>query len=251
LKETQEKLIKSERLAAIGQVASMVGHDLRNPLTGIAGATYYLKKKLGPEADKTTTEMLVLIEKDIEHSNKIINDLLEYSREIRLESTEITPKSIMKDTLSLVQVPDDIHVLDFTQDEPKIMADAEKMKRVFINIIKNAIDAMPKGGNLTIKSKESDGKVEITIADTGTGISKDNLEKIWMPFFTTKAKGMGLGLPICKQITEAHGGSISVESKLGKGTTFAITIPVASKSNGGEKTWVNMPESLSSTMTKA
>lgn len=251
LKETQEKLIKSEKLAAIGQVAAMVGHDLRNPLTGIKGATYYLKKKLAPEADKAVTEMLALIEEDIEYSNKIISDLLEYSREMKLELAEITPKSIMKDILSLVEVPNNVHVSDFVQDEPKIMADVEKMKRVFINIIKNAIDAMPTGGNLTIKSKESGGNVEITIADTGIGISKDNLGKIWTPFFTTKAKGMGLGLPICKRIIEAHRGSILVESKLGKGTTFTITIPVAFKSEGGERAWVNVPESLSSTTTRA
>jgi two-component system sensor histidine kinase AtoS len=110
---------------------------------------------------------------------------------------------------------------------------------------------MPTGGNLTIKSKESGGNVEITIADTGIGISKDNLGKIWTPFFTTKAKGMGLGLPICKRIIEAHRGSILVESKLGKGTTFTITIPVAFKSEGGERAWVNVPESLSSTTTRA
>jgi PAS domain S-box-containing protein len=250
LREAQEKLIKSERLAAIGQVASMVGHDLRNPLTGIAGATYYLKKKLASE-DKTITEMLALIEKDIECSNKIISDLLEYSREMKLEFKETTLRSIMKDALSLVEVPNNIRMLDFTQDEPKIMADVEKIKRVFVNIIKNAIDAMPKGGSLTIKSKESDGNVEIMIADTGTGISKDNLEKIWTPFFTTKAKGMGLGLSICKRIIEAHGGSILVESKLGKGTTFTITIPAAPRTEGGEKIWATVPEFLSLTMTKA
>jgi PAS domain S-box-containing protein len=251
LREAQEKLIKNERLATIGQVASMVGHDLRNPLTGIAGATYYLKKKLKSEADKTTMEMLVLIEKDIEHSNRIISDLLEYSREIKLELTTTTPKSIMRDALSLVEVPNNIRVLDFTHDEPKMMVDVEKLKRVFINIIKNAIDAMPKGGNLTIKSQKNDGNMGIAIADTGTGMSKDIQEKIWTPFFTTKAKGMGLGLSICRRIVEAHNGNISVESEVGRGTSFMITIPIMPKSEGGEKAWVNVPESLSSTTTRA
>jgi two-component system, sporulation sensor kinase E len=157
----------------------------------------------------------------------------------------------MRDALSLVEVPNRIRVLDFTHEEPKITVDAERLKRVFINVIKNAIDAMPKGGSLTIKSKEKDSNVEITIADTGTGMPKDTIEKIWTPFFTTKAKGMGLGLPICKRIIEAHGGSILAESKLGKGTTFIITIPVSPKSEGGEKAWINVPESLSSTMTRA
>mgnify|MGYP001034665434 CR=1 FL=1 len=252
LKKAQEQLIKSERLAAIGQVAAMVGHDLRNPLTSIKGATYYLKKKLGPKMDEKTIEMLELIEKNIEHSKEIITDLMEYSKEIRLELTETTPKSIVRDALSLVEVPENAKVLDLTQSEPKIKMDVEKMKRVFSNLIKNAIDAMPIGGKLAITSRESNANMEIAFADTGIGMTKEIMEKIWTPFFTTKAKGMGLGLAICKRIVEAHGGSISVESIVGKGTTFTVTIPIKPKiEEGGEKVWVNVPESLLSTTTKA
>jgi two-component system sporulation sensor kinase A len=252
LKEAQEQLMKSERLTAIGQVAAMVGHDLRNPLTGISGATYYLKKKLSPRMDAKIKEMLKLIENDVEHANRIIKDLIEYSKEIRLELTETTPRSILKETLPLVQIPDDVQVLDSTQDEPKVKIDLEKMKRVFANLIKNAVDAMPNGGKLTITSKESDGNVEIAFADTGIGMTEEIMEKIWAPFFTTKAKGMGLGLPICKRIIEAHEGNISVESTLGKGTTFTVIVPIKSKiEEGGEKAWVNVPESLLSTTTKA
>jgi len=251
LKEAQEQLLKAERLAAIGEVAAMVGHDMRNPLTGIAGATYYLKTKLGSEMDDKTREMLELIEKDIEHSNNIITDLLEYSKEIRLEIAETNPKSIMKEALSLVEVPENIQVLDLTRSKPKIKVDFDKMKRVFVNIIKNAVDAMPEGGILTITSKELIGNLEIAFTDTGIGIPKSIMEKIWTPLFTTKAKGMGLGLSVCKRFVEAHGGSISVESTVGKGTTFTVTIPVKPTLEGGEKAWVNPPESLLSTTTKA
>jgi len=252
LKKAQEQLIKSERLAAIGQVAAMVGHDLRNPLTSIKGATYYLKKKLGPKMDEKAMEMLELIEKDIEHSNEIITDLMEYSKEIRLELTETTPKSIVRDALSLVEVLENVQVLDLTQSEPKIKVDVAKMKRVFGNLIKNAIDAMPIGGKLAITSRESNANMKIAFADTGIGMTKEIMEKIWTPFFTTKAKGMGLGLAICKRIIEAHGGSISVDSTVGKGTTFTVTIPIKPKiEEGGEKAWVNVPESLLSTTTKA
>jgi PAS domain S-box-containing protein len=244
LKKSQEKLLKAQRLAAIGELASMVGHDLRNPLTGIAGATYYLKSKLGSKMDKKTREMLEIIEKDVEYSNKIVNDLLEYSKELLLEFTETTPKLITKEALSLVKVPRHIQVLDLTQNKPKIRVDVPKMKRVFVNIIKNAVDAMPEGGKLTITSKKVNGKLEIAFADTGVGISEDVLEKIWTPLFTTKAKGMGFGLPICRRIVEAHGGNISVESTVNKGTTFTVTISIKPKLEGGEKTWVNMPESL-------
>jgi len=252
LKDAQEKLIKSERLAAIGQVAAMVGHDLRNPLTGIKGAAYFLKKKLGLKMDEKAREMLELIEKDIEHSNEIITDLMEYSKEIRLELTETTPKSIVKETLSLVEVPKNVRVLDLTQSEPKVKMDVEKMKRVFDNLVKNAVDAMSNGGKLTITSRESDGNVEIAFADAGIGMTKEIMEKIWTPFFTTKARGMGLGLAICKRMIEAHGGKISVESTVGKGTTFTVTIPIKPKiEEEGEKAWVNVPESLLSTTTKA
>jgi two-component system sporulation sensor kinase A len=251
LKEAQEQLIKSERLAAIGQVAAMVGHDLRNPLTGISGATYHLKTKLGSKIDKKTMEMLKLIENDVEHANKIIADLTEYSKEIKLELTETNPKSIILEALSKVKIPHSIQVSNLAKTEPKMTIDVEKMKRVFVNIINNAIDAMPEGGKLTITTRESDDNVEIAIADTGIGITKEALEKTWTPFFTTKAKGMGLGLPICKRIVEAHGGKISVESIVDKGTTFTVAIPIKPKLEGGEKTWVNVPEFSLSTMTKA
>jgi PAS domain S-box-containing protein len=251
LKEAQEQLLKAERLAAIGEMAAMIGHDLRNPLTGIAGATYYLKTKLGSKMDKKVKEMLELVEKSIGYSNKIISDLLEYSREIRLELTETTPKSIIKDALTLIKIPKNIRTSDLTENKPKIKVDIPKMERVFVNIIKNAIEAMSKGGTLAITSKESNGNLEIAFTDTGVGMPKELVEKIWIPLFTTKANGMGLGLPICKRIVEAHGGNISVESTISKGTIFTITIPVKPKLEGGERIWVNVPESLLSTTTKA
>ena len=251
LRETQEQLLRAERLAAIGEIAAMVGHDLRNPLTGIAGATYYLKMKLGSKIGKKAKAMLELIEKNIGYSNNIINDLLEYSKEIRLTLTEVTPKSILKEALALIRIPENIQILDLTENKPKVRADIQKMTRVFVNIIKNAIEAMPKGGTLTIKSKKLNGNLEITFTDTGIGISKDVIEKIWVPLFTTKAKGMGLGLSICKRIIEAHEGNISVKSKRGKGTTFTITIPTKPELNGGEKVWMNVPESSLLTTMKA
>jgi signal transduction histidine kinase len=245
--------VKSERLAAIGQVAAMVGHDLRNPLTGISGAAYYLKMKLGANAEKKMLEMLEIIEKDIQYSNKIITDLMDYSREIKLELTETTPKSIIAESIFLAQVPEKVQLADSTQNEPRIKIDIDKMKRVFANFIKNAVEAMPQGGKLAISSRVSGNDVEFTFIDTGVGIAKEVSEKIWTPFFTTKAKGMGLGLALCKRIVEAHQGKISVDSIVGEGTTFTITIPLEPKPRveGGEKVWVNVPESLLSTTTKA
>jgi len=253
LKDTQERLVKSERLAAIGQVAAMVGHDLRNPLTGIIGAAYYLKMKLGPKVEKRMIQMLEIIEKDIQYSNKIITDLMDYSREMKLELTETTPKSIIAESISLIQIPEKVQLADSTLNEPKIKIDIDKMKRVFANFVKNAVEAMPQGGKLTISSRGSSNNVEFMLIDSGVGMAKEVSEKIWTPFFTTKAKGMGLGLAICRRIIEAHQGKISVESIFGEGTTFTITIPIEPRIGveGGERVWVNMPESLLSTTTKA
>jgi PAS domain S-box-containing protein len=250
-KRMEQQLVRSERLAAIGEVAAMVGHDLRNPLTGIAGAAYYLKMKLDSRGDGKKKEMLELIEKDIEHSNKIINDLLEYSREIHLELTETVPRSIIEEALSMIKTPGNVKVSNLTRNTPSIHVDKEKLKRVFLNIIQNAIDAMPEGGRLTIKSKRSGENVELAFSDTGIGMTEYMLGKIFTPLFTTKAKGMGFGLAICKRIVEAHGGKVSVKTAPAKGTTFAVIVPIKPEMDGGEKTWVNVPESLLSTTMKA
>jgi signal transduction histidine kinase/putative methionine-R-sulfoxide reductase with GAF domain len=244
LKESQEQLLRAQRLAVIGELAGMVGHDLRNPLTSIAGAQYYLKTRVKSEANHKIKEMLELMEKNIAYSNKIINDLLDYSREIELELTASNPKLLVKEALSIVGIPRNVVVVDLTEKTPKIMVDIEKMKRAFTNLIKNALEAMPRGGTLTIKSRALDGDLEITFSDTGVGISKEKLAKLWTPLFTTKPKGMGFGLPICKRFVEAHGGSISAESTPRKGTTFTITLPIEPKTeNGGEKVWVKTLES--------
>jgi len=235
LKEAQEQLLKAERLATIGEVTAMVGHDLRNPLTGIASATYYLRMKMGPEMSAKAKEMLDIIDKDVEYSNKIINDLSEYSRPITLDLMESNPKSMVKEALALVNIPANVQVVDFTEDKPKIKVDADKMKRVFVNIIKNSVEAMPEGGKLIIESRETKGKMEIAFTDSGVGMSKETLEKIFTPLFTTKARGMGFGTAICKRIVEAHGGKISVESAVGKGATFILSIPVEPMLKGGDK----------------
>lgn len=225
-KEMEQKLVKAERFASIGELAGMVGHDLRNPLTGIRGATYYLKTKHAAKLDDKDKAMFETIEKSIEYSNKIINDLLEYSREIKLGLEKTTPKVFLSNMLSLVQIPKNIRMVDLTEDTPKIQIDVSKMNRVFINLMKNAFDAMPNGGTLTIKSEIAQDNVVFSFTDTSVGMDEETLKKIWTPLFTTKAKGMGFGLAISKRIIEAHGGNIMAESSLGKGTTVSVSVPV-------------------------
>jgi PAS domain S-box-containing protein len=241
LKQTQAKLLKAEKLAAIGELAGMVGHDLRNPLTGIKGAAYYLKTKYAAEIDATGKEMLETIDKAIEHSNKIINDLLAYSSKLSLDLSETTPKLLLKNALALIEVPERIRIIDATKGRSKIKVDIENMRKVFVNLITNAIDAMPRTGTLTITSEAAKGNMKIVFKDTGTGMTEETLSKLKLgfPLFTTKAKGMGFGLPICKRIVEAHGGKISLKSTLGKGTAVTVIIPVNPKPvKKSEEKWI-------------
>jgi signal transduction histidine kinase len=220
-----EQHLQTERLAAIGQLAGMIGHDLRNPLQAMVGAVEILKMEV---QTATAKDMIDLIEKSIDYSNKLISDLCDYSRAITLEQTYIDVRTILSEALSLMKVPDRIEVVDLIRNDLVANVDVSKMTRVFLNIIRNAIDAMPKGGKLTITGNESHDKIKITFTDTGGGMKREVLENMWKPLFTTKAKGMGLGLVICRRFVEAHGGSIRAESSVGKGSTITVELPIAS-----------------------
>jgi PAS domain S-box-containing protein len=240
LAETQVKLVKSERLAAMGELAGMVGHDLRNPLTSIKGAAYFLRAKYGSSMNGVCNEMLQTIDNSIEYSNKIINDLLDYSREIKLEFSETTPSELLKTALALLQVPEGTKIIEVTTDNPRIRADTGKMSRVFTNLVKNAFDVMPQGGTLGVTTKEEGDNWSIIFEDTGIGMSQDTMKHIWTPLFTTKAKGMGFGLSICRRIVEAHDGRIVVASTVNKGTIFKLTLPKNPKihNNEAEDMWI-------------
>jgi PAS domain S-box-containing protein len=225
-KRLEEELGKSQRLAAIGELAGMVGHDLRNPLQGIMGVTYDLRTKERSRLGKEGKGMLDLIEEAVRRCDKIITDLQEYSTEIRLELHQSDAKSITNDVLESLKIPRNIHVVNSARNQPKIMLDTDRMRRVLLNLIRNAVDAMPNGGTLTIASKQAKQNLQIVIKDTGEGMAPETVAKLWNPLFTTKARGMGFGLPVAKRFVKAHGGSISIETKLGKGSTFTVMLPI-------------------------
>ncbi|NLE05273.1 MAG: HAMP domain-containing histidine kinase, partial [Crenarchaeota archaeon] len=166
---------------------------------------------------------------EVQYANKIINDLLDYSREIKLYLKTTDVGNLIQDSLSTVDIPKDVQIKAKIEKNLFVAIDFDKMKRVCVNLIRNAIDAMPNGGKLEIKSQQKNQAVMLSFIDSGTGIPKATLDKLWTPFFTTKSKGIGLGLAICKRIVEAHEGKISIKSKLGKGTTFTITLPLVKK----------------------
>ena len=230
LNESEERRIKAERLAAIGEVAACVGHDLRNPLTAINGAAYYLRTKMKNRQNKEFQEMLNVVEKAVKYSNKIVNDLLDFSKEIHLEKRCVTLKKLVERTIKEAEIPANIKTRNL-MDGTSLYIDQEQMKRVFANIIRNAAEAMPKGGELEIKSTKNQENITISFRDTGVGIPKKNLKRIFEPLYTTKPRGVGLGLKICKRIVEAHGGKIEVESKKGEGSAFKITLPLKAEAD--------------------
>ncbi len=225
VEERTRKLRGAERLVTIGELAAMVGHDLRNPLTAISGATYYMRKILDPNEDEKFIELLEFIDRNVRESNRILNDLRDYSKEENLEVLPTSLRHLIDDAISSTNIPEGIHVLNLIQDDVSFDVDPSRMKRVFINLVDNAVDAMPQGGTLKIEGTKTQDLLEIIFMDTGTGIPEEIIEEIWKPLFTTKARGMGFGLAICKKIMEAHGGKITVESRIGEGTSFKMTFP--------------------------
>lgn len=216
----------NKRLEGMNEVSRMVGHDLRNPLAGIRGATYVLKKNYSEKLDAKGNAMLKTIDDCVEYSDKIVRDLLDFSTEIKLDKIITTTSKLVKDSLSTLVVPANIQVIDQTSDELLVFVDNGKIERVFSNLIKNACDAMPEGGVLKITNKIEKNQAKVSFSDNGSGMTKEVMTKLWTPFFTTKPKGMGIGLGICKRIAESHGGRIEVETSLGKGSVFTVFLPL-------------------------
>ncbi|MFQ6080821.1 MAG: sensor histidine kinase [Candidatus Bathyarchaeia archaeon] len=235
LRESQEKLLRAERLAAIGELAAMVGHDLRNPLQSITNAAYVLRtfyESLPAEVKKgkvseDAQKMLQIIQGEVAYANQVVSELQDFAKIQGPDLQDINLNSVIHDALSEVEIPDNIEVITRLDETlTRFRADPNQIRRVCSNLISNAVDAMPEGGKLTITSSRKGDFVEVKVQDTGVGISKQNMEKLFTPLFTTKARGLGLGLLICKNLVEGHGGSIEVESEVGKGSTFTIRLPI-------------------------
>jgi signal transduction histidine kinase len=230
----EEKLRRAERMAGIGETAAMVGHDLRNPLQVMVNRLYLAKKASSTLAFPYSEAVSKLglqdlfneFEDQVGYMNKIVSDLQDYARPLKPIPVETSLNQLFDDTFSMVKVPEGVKVSRIIEkDFPKLAVDATLMRRVFTNLILNALQVMPNGGRLTIKASKAGDEVLISIKDTGVGIPTEDLEKIWSPLHTTKAKGVGLGLPVCKRLVEAHDGNIIVESKVGEGSTFTVKLP--------------------------
>jgi two-component system NtrC family sensor kinase len=235
LKQSQERLLKTERLAAIGQAATMVGHDLRNPLQAIENGLYYINTELSNlPIPQNIIETLQAVHSSVDYADNIVKDLQSFASKREPLFREIDINTLIKETFSHVKTPENVKTVIELGELQKIEADKDMMKRIFVNLAVNGIQAMEeKRGILKVSTKETNGFIEVKFKDTGIGIKKENIPKIFTPFFTTKAQGMGVGLSICKRFVEIHDGSIKVESEEGEGSIFTVKLPI--QRNGGVK----------------
>jgi PAS domain S-box-containing protein len=248
LRDAQEKLVRQEKLAIIGQMSSSISHELRNPLSVISSAVYYLKL-VQPDVNEKIKQNLDIIEQEVRISDKIITDLLDFARVKSTNREPVSVSDLIHQTLERFPAPANVEViLDLPADLPCTFVDPRQMTQVLGNLTTNACQAMKDGGKLSIISRQSAVKAEplitakspkgdngslvtdhwllITVRDTGIGIPAENMSKLFDPLFTTKIKGIGLGLPISQKLTEANGGRIEVQSEAGVGSTFTLWLPV-------------------------
>ena len=242
LLDAQEELVRKEKLATLGQLSGSVGHELRNPLGVMSNAVYYLKTVMSG-SDETAKENLNIIKSEIDNSERIISDLLDFSR-VKTPQAEISRvDELIQQSLGKCAVPANVTLrLDMPDTLPVVNIDPLHIEQVINNLVTNAMQAMPDGGELRIAARwvgaglapaqsgypqgiPLQDCVEVSVTDTGEGISPENMKKLFQPLFTTKARGIGLGLTVVKNLIEANGGRIEVKSELGKGTTFTVVLP--------------------------
>jgi signal transduction histidine kinase len=237
----QEELVRKEKLAILGQLSGSVGHELRNPLGVMSNAVYFLKMVLA-DADETTKEYLDIIKNEIDNSLRIITDLLDFARTKTPQTKPVTVRELTDASIGRCAIPENIDIqTEIPNNLPLLRVDPLQMGQVLTNFITNAVQAMPKGGALRVAARfvraihelplQNQGQktgdfIAISVTDSGEGISPENMDKLFQPLFTTKAKGIGLGLVVCMNLVTANNGRIEVESAPGQGTTFTVLLPV-------------------------
>jgi signal transduction histidine kinase len=232
----QRELIRKERLAAVGELAGGVAHEIRNPLTGIAGALTVLAREA--PADDDTQEVMSEIQQQIQRMEHLVQELLAYAEPGVLHPEWIDLHSTLKQAIASVSQrradPEVGLVLELDPTGPEVYADAQDLQNAFGNLVLNAFQAISKEGTIEVRTRYSGEDVLVSIHDDGSGIDAEVCDRIFDPFFTTKARGTGLGLPFVRRAVENYGGEIRVDSAPGEGTTFVFSIPT--KAGSGART---------------
>jgi signal transduction histidine kinase len=227
--EQGRHLAQSEKLTSLGQLAAGIAHEMNNPLTNASLGIQLLKKKLGSNGEEGVLDRLNAVEKNIDHAAMIAQELLQFSRNRELDLIPLDINELIRSTLPLMKFKlNNIDIEQSLAQVPHVMGDSIRLQQVIINVLSNAVEAMPAGGKISIStSAQGNGKVEVRIADTGIGITKDNMSRIFEPFYTTKevGNGAGLGLSISYGIIKQHHGDIKITSTAGLGSTVTIEIP--------------------------
>jgi signal transduction histidine kinase len=229
LQAAEAAVRRSERLAALGQLSAGLAHELRNPLGTIRASAELLKKSVGTD-NPVAAELAGFVASEVDRTNSLVTRFLEFARPLALrpepcELTEVVDSAVAR----LERDGKSGHVAVYKNYSPDVRPfpfDAELMERVMYNLLLNAAQASPPDGAITVKTRPTDGRVEISVIDRGSGIKPEHLESIFNPFFTTKAEGVGLGLSIVSKIVDQHGGKMTVESEAGKGSVFRIYLPL-------------------------
>ncbi|MFJ7726215.1 ATP-binding protein [Neobacillus sp. NPDC097160] len=222
--ETAQLLQKSEKLALLGQMAAGIAHEIRNPLTSIKGFIQLFK------ANQQKDEYFDIVLSELERINSIVGEFLVLAKPSVAVYSEQDVKDLIKDVVTLIgtqSIMNNVEIfVDIDQNIPKLSCEENQLKQVFLNLLKNAIEAMPQGGNIEVKVKEKEeGKITIKIIDQGIGIPKERLSTLGEPFYTTKEKGTGLGLMTCYRIIESHNGVLDIQSMVNEGTSVEIILP--------------------------
>lgn len=225
--EIEEQLRRADRLSALGQLSAGMAHEIRNPLGSIRGTAEILQEGIDP-ADRRYEFTCILI-KEVDRLNKVVQNFLDFARPSGGDRELVDINRLLAEVLTLTGQPALKNGVTTRLDAgvvPEMEGDGEQLKQAFLNLVLNALQAMPAGGSLTISTALTAGTLEVRFTDTGGGIPRENLDRIFNPFFTTRGEGTGLGLAITHRIIQGHGGRIAVESRLGAGTTFILTFPV-------------------------
>jgi signal transduction histidine kinase len=226
--ERTRELKDKERLAAIGETAGMVGHDIRNPLQAIINELFMARQTMTKYPSEDTNEALEsinLIQEQADYISKIVSDLQDFARPLKPEYVTVKLADLVTSVFQTINIPEKITVKVDIQGFPEIKTDPTFIKRVLTNLTNNAIQSMPNGGTLTLAAYKKTEEVTITVSDSGKGIPEEVKPRIFTPLVTTKAKGQGLGLAVVKRLIEALQGNVSFESQQNKGTTFIVKLP--------------------------